>query len=104
MVMNVWSIKEENKAEAFKVTTVINANTIMVTPDWQWNKSGGQILVGNTFRIVGNILTQNEKGNFLEVREKIVDLLLGKYILLRDIELISEQDNQISCNISLYEM
>jgi len=86
----------------YKVTAIIDECRIMVTPNWQWNKPDGQILSSDSLIILGYNLTPKNNDSNNKIREKLVELLLNKKVVLSNPQLIEENNsNELGFNVSV---
>ena len=84
----------------FKVVEIINADTIRVTPDWQYKMKDGSVITGSRIKIRGLDVTEGNK----EVIGRLGKLLLGdnKEIALSAPELVNTDNHNdaiVSCSV-----
>ena len=84
----------------FKVIQVINGDTIKVAPNFQWTAPTGQNIAGDTLRVLGYILPVKQTYRYNYAKQKLEKLLLNKNIVLKNAQLINENNiQQTACEI-----
>ena len=64
---------------SFKVTKVIDGDTIEVSPNWKWNDQEGNVVRANGY----NTPEQGQPG-YQAAKDKLTNLILGKEVELKN--------------------
>lgn len=74
----------------FKVISVIDGDTIKVSPNFQWTTPNGQLITNDTVRILGYLLPNKQTYGYQYAKQKLEKLLLNRPVVLTNIQLITE--------------
>ena len=78
----------------FRVIQIIDGDTIKVTPNFQWTTPNGQIITNDTLRILGYILPHKQTYGYAYAKQKLSNLLLNKNVVLKNAQLINDNNVQ----------
>ena len=78
----------------FKITNIVNGNTIETKPTWVWKNRDGIELKGNLIVISGLQLSPNNS-------KLLESLLLNQYVTIVNPKQIEDRIDVIECNVLL---
>lgn len=83
---------------AFRVSEIIDGQTITVIPRWRWTTPSGIVLRGYKVKIKGyNVLKNSHSSHY--AFDKLQKLLSNKELVLKNAEEIEGETNIIACNV-----
>ncbi|PKP22755.1 MAG: hypothetical protein CVU05_02535 [Bacteroidetes bacterium HGW-Bacteroidetes-21] len=92
----------------FKVTEIINFDTIKVSPMWSWKNPNGTILEGDILRIWGSFTPPHGTSAAKYAKEKLEKLLKDQLVDLRNPKIIIKQEeakvSPIACDVYLNDV
>ena len=88
----------------FKVIEVVDGETIKTLPTWNWKNRDGKQLSGETVKVRGYNIDSKDKSAIALAKARLENLLLNKYISLKNPVELPGDKRQIECMIFLNDV